>query len=164
MATLTAVVSGVSKFDLVADAPCRFDDRQWRRIQYLLLEFQPARRVRLDRGPPTRIRIEGFGGAEVASGILAEVEDAAGVTFHVEVHQAGGLVCPRCSQDYVGWYRVIPTEEALRVCPECDATWTAGKPLDARNFHDLSTYLAGQGVTGQTWSLIEPQRNNKSEG
>lgn len=148
-----------SEFDLVADGPTGLSEQTFNRIRYLLLEFQPARRVRLAEGTPTRIRVVGFGGPEVAPGILAKIKQIAGVSFHLEVVRAGdpSFVCPRCSQDHVERYRVIPTGESLRVCPECDATWTAGTPLERSYFHDLSTYLAGQGLNDEPWSLLERQ-------
>ena len=148
-----------SEFDLIADGPTAIGKEEFKRIQYLLLEFQPARTVRLAEGSPTRIQVVGFGASEVAPGILAKIEEIAGASFHLEVVRAGDprFVCPRCSQDHVENYRVIPTGEPLRVCPECDATWTAGQPLDRSSFVDLSTYLAGQGLTDEAWGLLDPQ-------
>lgn len=148
-----------SEFDLVADGPTVLSEQDFNGIRYLLLEFQPARRARLAEGSPTRIQVEGFGGPEVAPGILARIEEIAGVSFHVEVVRAGDprFVCPRCSQDRVERYRVTPTGESLRVCPECDATWTAGTPLERSSFIDLTTYLAGQGLNDEPWSLLKQQ-------
>ena len=152
-------VIDTSEFDLVADGPTAIGEAEFKRIQYLLLEFQPARRVRLADGSPTRIQVVGFGGPEVASGILAKVEEIAGASFHLEVVRAGDprFACPRCSQDHVDHYRVIATGEPLRVCPECDATWTAGQPLDRSSFVDLATYLVSQGLTDEAWGLLERQ-------
>lgn len=78
-----------SEFDLVADRPVVLSEQDFKRIQYLLLEFQPARRVRLVNESELRLRVLGFGGPEVASGLLAEVETIAGSPFHVEVRRAG---------------------------------------------------------------------------
>jgi hypothetical protein len=150
-------VIDTSEFDLVADGPTSLGEQDFQRIQYLLLEFQPARRVLLADGSPVRFQVVGFGGPDVAPGILAKIEEIAGASFHVEVVRAGDprFVCPRCTQDHVENYRVIPTGERLRVCPECEATWTAGQPLDRSSFVDLSTYLAAQGLTDEAWVLIE---------
>lgn len=152
-------VIDTSEFDLVADRPVVLGDLDFKRIQYILLEFQPARRVRLIDGSPTRIRVIGFGGPEVAPGILSKIEEIAGTPFRIEVLRAGDprFVCPRCSQDHIEHYRVIATGEPLRVCPECDATWTAGQPLDRSSFVDLSTFMKGQGLNGDAWTLIEPR-------
>lgn len=78
-----------SEFDLVADRPVVLSEQDFKRIQHLLLEFQPARRVRLVNESAPRIRVVGFGGPDVAAGILAKVETIAGSSFHVEVRRAG---------------------------------------------------------------------------
>lgn len=157
--TYSVAVIDTLEFDLVAGGPTVIGEQEFKQIEHLLLEFQPARRVRLLDGSPTRIRVVALGGPEVAPGILARIEEVAGASFHLQVIRAGDprFMCPRCSQDRVRRYRVVPTGEPLRVCPECDATWTAGQPLDRSSFVDLSTYLIDQGLTHEPWSLLESE-------
>jgi hypothetical protein len=40
--------------------------------------------------PPRRIRVEGYGGAEVAPGLLAQVEHLTRTRLHVEAPGPGG--------------------------------------------------------------------------
>jgi hypothetical protein len=71
-------------FELVpADGALELDEDRWLKIQFQLLEFQPARRVWLV-GPPTRIRVEAPGEPEIAPAILARVEELAGTAMRLE--------------------------------------------------------------------------------
>lgn len=74
------------EFDLVPeDGELAFDEQGFERASFLLREFQPATGVRLVGSPPTRIRVRAQGApAEVAPGILAEVEALAGTTLRYE--------------------------------------------------------------------------------
>ena len=74
------------RFDLVADSGhFEFADRGWDKVRFLLLEFQPAKKVTLVGEPPSRIRVVSHGDrAEVAPALLAQVEDLAGTSLKVE--------------------------------------------------------------------------------
>ncbi len=73
-------------FDLVAeDGELRFDESGLKRASFLLSEFQSATRVRLVGTPPTRIRVRAEGtAAEIAPGLLAEIEALAGTSLRYE--------------------------------------------------------------------------------
>lgn len=75
------------EFDLVSkQGDFRFVDRGFERVTYVLSEFQPATRVQLIGSPPSRIRVRAEGEpAEVAPGILKEVETLAGVPLRYEL-------------------------------------------------------------------------------
>lgn len=60
-------------------------------VKSLILEIQPAISARLEGEPPRAIRIESYGGVEVARGLLAQVEHRLGTSLHVE----GGLMEPQ---------------------------------------------------------------------
>jgi hypothetical protein len=68
-------------FDLVpVDGELRLTDDAFRKVQWDLLESQPATRVRVMSDPPRiRVRAQGRGWAEVAPAVLARVEELAGV-------------------------------------------------------------------------------------
>lgn len=74
-------------FDLVSEqGELRFVDRGFERVSYLLREMQPATRVQLIGSPPSRIRVRALGTpAEVAPGILAQVEALAGASIRYEL-------------------------------------------------------------------------------
>jgi hypothetical protein len=74
-------------FDLVPEqGELRFVDRGFERASYLLREFQPATRVQLIGSPPSRIRVRAQGKpAEVAPGILAQVEALGGASLRYEL-------------------------------------------------------------------------------
>ena len=74
------------RFDLVAGSGhFEFADRGWDKVRFLLLEFQPAKKVTLVGEPPSRIRVVSHGDrAEVAPALLAQVEDLAGTSLKVE--------------------------------------------------------------------------------
>lgn len=76
----------IYEFDLVpVEGDLSFDDRGFERASFLLREFQPATRVSLVGSSPSRIRVRAQGTpAEVAPGILAEVEALAGTTLRYE--------------------------------------------------------------------------------
>jgi hypothetical protein len=70
------------EFYLVAeDGPINTED--WLKIQYRLLEFQPAKDAQLLGDPARAIQVLGFGGTEVAPGQLAEIERLAGTRFRI---------------------------------------------------------------------------------
>ncbi len=75
------------EFDLVPEqGELRFVERGFERASYLLYEFQPATRVRLIGSPPSRIRVRAQGApADVAPGILAQVEALAGTSLRYEL-------------------------------------------------------------------------------
>jgi hypothetical protein len=70
------------------EAGATISTEQWMRIQYRLLEFQPAHSATLVGEPPRAIRVLAYGGTEVAPGILAEVERLAGTPLKVVVETA----------------------------------------------------------------------------
>jgi hypothetical protein len=78
-------LSDVYALRLVAD-----DDQppistaKWSGLQSLILEFQPARSAKLEGDPPRAIRVEAFGGTEVAPGLLARLESLANTRLRVE--------------------------------------------------------------------------------
>ncbi|KAA1423153.1 hypothetical protein [Nocardioides antri] len=69
-------------FDLVpTDGDLCLTDEALNKVRYHLLESQPATRVRV-MGDPLRIRVRAQGRwAEVAPGVLARVEELAGVSL-----------------------------------------------------------------------------------
>jgi hypothetical protein len=72
------------EFDLVPDEPGGvISTDRWPAMQHRLLEFQPARAAVLIGEPPTAIRVLGFGGTEVAPGLLAGLELLAGTRLQV---------------------------------------------------------------------------------
>lgn len=75
------------EFDLVADSgELRFGENGFERARFLLSEFQPAVRVSLVGIPPARIRILANGcAAEIAPGLLADVEALAGTQLRYEL-------------------------------------------------------------------------------
>lgn len=74
-------------FELVAEqGELRFVDRGFERASFLLREFQPATHVDLVGSPPSRIRVRAQGvPAEMAPGLLAEVEALAGTALRYEL-------------------------------------------------------------------------------
>lgn len=75
------------EFDLVpTQGGFRFVDRGFERVAFLLSEFQPATLVQRIDSPPSRIRVRAQGEpAEVAPGILSQVETLAGVSLRYEL-------------------------------------------------------------------------------
>lgn len=74
------------RFDLVAEGGhFEFADHGWDKIRFHLLEFQPAKRVRLVGEPPSRIRVVSYGDRPgVAPAVLARVEELAGTPLRIE--------------------------------------------------------------------------------
>jgi hypothetical protein len=58
---------------------------KWTQIQHLLLHFQPAKSVSMVGDPPRAIRLVGYGGTEVAPGVLQGVSQLAGTPLRVVV-------------------------------------------------------------------------------
>jgi hypothetical protein len=82
----------IHEFRLVADAAAPpISAERWPAARSLILEFQPARSVQLDGEPPRVIRIEAYGGTEVAPGLLAELQRLTMTSLHAEVPESGGL-------------------------------------------------------------------------
>jgi hypothetical protein len=54
------------------------------RVKYPILEFIPCTRVEVDLGPPLVITVPGHGVDELASGVLARVEEIMGCPLMVE--------------------------------------------------------------------------------
>lgn len=71
-------------FDLVpADGEMRLTDDALSKVRFHLSEFQPATKVDV-MGDPPRIRVRAQGKwAEIAPGLLARVEELAGVRLEV---------------------------------------------------------------------------------
>jgi hypothetical protein len=77
-------LSDLYEFDLVPDeVGATISTTHWSKIEYRLLEMQPAQSVQLVGEPPTAIRVLGYGGTEVAPGVLEEVEQLAGTSLRV---------------------------------------------------------------------------------
>jgi hypothetical protein len=75
----------IYEFCLVADdAQPPISTDNWEVLRYRILHLQPARSATLEGTPPRSIRIKGFGGTEVASGLLAGLERLAMTRLHVE--------------------------------------------------------------------------------
>lgn len=74
------------EFDLVPESgSLDFDPPTWQKVQFFLLEFQPAKKVRLVEGSVPRIRVRAFGAdPEVAPGILRRLEELSGTSLRVE--------------------------------------------------------------------------------
>jgi hypothetical protein len=75
----------ITVFRLVAgedDPPIQLD--RWTAIQQLIRELQPARSVFPEGDPARAIRVAGYGSADVAPGLLAQVERLAKTSLHVE--------------------------------------------------------------------------------
>lgn len=75
------------RFDLMAaSGQFEFADRGWDKIRYILLEFQPAKKVSLVGEPASRIRVVSHGDQdELAPALLARVEELAGTSLDVEL-------------------------------------------------------------------------------
>jgi hypothetical protein len=76
----------IYEFRLVADTgqpPIATDE--WLLLQRLLVHMQPARSAALEGDPPRSILVHGYGGIEVATGLLRNLERFARTTLHVEV-------------------------------------------------------------------------------
>jgi hypothetical protein len=74
------------EFDLVPlDDEVAISTNHWLTIQHHLLEMQPARTATLLGEPPRAIRVVGYGGTEVAPGLLAAVARLAGTSLRVVV-------------------------------------------------------------------------------
>lgn len=76
----------IYEFRLVADTgqpPIATGD--WPSLQRLLVHMQPARSADLEGNPPRSILVQGYGGIEVATGLLRSLERFAQTTLHVEV-------------------------------------------------------------------------------
>jgi hypothetical protein len=74
------------RFDLVGEQIIQFSVSDWRKVQFWLLEFQPATSVSLIDSPPSRIRVMALGDpAEIAPALLAKVENLAGQALRVEM-------------------------------------------------------------------------------
>lgn len=75
------------EFDLVPESgELSFAEGGFERASFLLRELQPATRVRLLDSPTSRIRVRAQGDpAEVAPGILAQVESLAGTSLRYEL-------------------------------------------------------------------------------
>ncbi len=72
-------------FRLVADATQPpISTEHWQALRSRILHLQPARSVTLEGDPPRAIRVEGFGGTEVAPGLLADLERLAMTHLRVE--------------------------------------------------------------------------------
>jgi hypothetical protein len=90
----------IYEFRLVADTgqpPISTDE--WLLLRRLLVHMQPARSAALEGDPPRSILVHGYGGIEVATGLLRSLERFAQTTLHVEVEasvsrRAGALRLP----------------------------------------------------------------------
>lgn len=72
------------EFELVpVDADAVISGKRWSQVQHLLLEFQPAKTASLVGEPPKAIRVLGYGGTEVATGLLQEISEAVGTPLRV---------------------------------------------------------------------------------
>jgi hypothetical protein len=72
------------EFDLVPDEPGGIiSTDRWPVMQHRLLQFQPASSAVIIGDPATAIRVLGFGGTEVAPGLLADLELFAGTRLRV---------------------------------------------------------------------------------
>jgi hypothetical protein len=60
------------------------------KVHMLILELQPAKSAHLEGNPPRAIRIESYGGINVAPGLLAQVERLTATSLHLE----GGILEP----------------------------------------------------------------------
>lgn len=75
------------RFDLLpVDGEFKFAQRGTERIRFLLSELQPARKVRFEGDPPTRIHVVALGEpADIAPGLLSRVEELAGTGLRFEL-------------------------------------------------------------------------------
>lgn len=73
------------EFDLIASPGQTLSLEKWQSVEYFLLEFQPARRVRPAGDPPTAIHVEAVGTpCDIAPGLLAKVEELVGCQLRFE--------------------------------------------------------------------------------
>ncbi len=56
------------------------------------------------------------------------------------------VICPRCSQDYVGKVRIPAYDGLLLLCGDCEATWFSEETIHAASFVALSDVLARLGL------------------
>jgi hypothetical protein len=76
----------VHQFRLVANAgEPPISTANWQEMWSLIVHLQPARSATLDGDPPRAVLIHGFGGTEVAPGLLADLERLAMTSLQVEV-------------------------------------------------------------------------------
>ena len=62
------------------------------------------------------------------------------------------MLCPECGQDDLVRSRVVPTEEIVEVCPECDAL----RDVASDTWHELDDYLAARGLDYSAVVEIDP--------
>jgi hypothetical protein len=81
-----AVVVPIYELRLVADeADPAISVERWNAVQWMILELQPARSVRLEGDPPRMIRVEAYGEImEMAPGLLADIERLTKTSLRVE--------------------------------------------------------------------------------
>lgn len=64
------------------------------------------------------------------------------------------IVCPLCKQDWFVRAKIIRRDEAIRICPECDAI-ALGHDLQPEIFHmDFDTYMKSHGLVGLWTELL----------
>jgi hypothetical protein len=76
----------IYEFRFVADdgqAPISVES--WQTMWSLIVHLQPARAATLEGDPPRAIRVESFGGNEVAAGLHADLERLAMTSLRIEV-------------------------------------------------------------------------------
>ncbi|UOO81479.1 hypothetical protein LVJ83_11115 [Uruburuella testudinis] len=65
------------------------------------------------------------------------------------------IICPRCEQDYLYYYKPDTINETIILCPECDAVWMLGKPLVYGvyniDFYDYTKFMQNRN-TEPTWN------------
>jgi hypothetical protein len=112
----------IYEFRLVADTgQPPISTGEWPSLWHLLAHMQPARSVALEGDPPRSILVQGYGGIEVATGLLRSLERFAGTTLHVEVEAS---VARRAGPVRLPPVRPLPRSR-VRSCrrPEAAATW-----------------------------------------
>lgn len=62
--------------------------------------------------------------------------------------------CPMCDVGDVVSYRVVATEETIRVCDECDSVWEAGDELPGPASTTVEQYLVVRGLR-PLWSELQ---------
>ena len=64
------------------------------------------------------------------------------------------IECPCCGQDYLIVAIIIPLQERIFLCPECDAFWDANEPPVQATVRHYGAYVQRKGYNGD-WSLLD---------
>ena len=64
------------------------------------------------------------------------------------------LLCPRCEQNYLSKALIIPLDQHIIICPDCEAFWPVGVDITMQNFLNYSVYMESNGYPWD-WKLLQ---------